>query len=131
MTAPIPIGPTLSQIGQIFVNVKDLDRAIVFYRDMLGMTFLFEAPPSMAFFDCGGTRLMLGVASAPEYDHPGSILYFKVDDIRGAYESLSARGAAFKGDPHLVARMPDHELWMAFFQDSEGNTLALMAEVRP
>ena len=121
---------SLSTIGQISMNARNIQRATAFYKDTLGLPYLFSAG-TMAFFDCAGTRLMLGVASAPEYDHPGSILYFKVDDIRGAYESLSARGAAFKGDPHLVARMPDHELWMAFFQDSEGNTLALMAEVRP
>ena len=69
MTNPIPIGPTLSRIGQIFVNVKDLGRAIAFYRDILGMTFLFQAPPAMAFFDCGGIRLMLGVADRPDLGH--------------------------------------------------------------
>ncbi|PYS44718.1 MAG: hypothetical protein DMF71_02455, partial [Acidobacteria bacterium] len=81
MSNPIPIGPTLSSIGQIFVNVKDLDRAIAFYRDTLGMKFLFQAPPNMAFFDCHGIRLMLGIADRPELDHPASIIYYKVDDI--------------------------------------------------
>ena len=70
MAVPIPIGPTLNQIGQIFVNVKDLDRAIAFYRDILGMTFLFEAPPNMAFFDCGGIRIMLGIADRPDLVTP-------------------------------------------------------------
>src|SRR5205823_8069259 len=81
VTVPIPIGPTLNQIGQIFVNVKDLDRAIAFYRDILGMTFLFQAPPNMAFFDCGGIRIMLGIPDRPDLDHPASIIYYKVDDI--------------------------------------------------
>ena len=129
MTTPIPIGPTLSQIGQIFVNVKDLDRAIAFYRDVLGMTFLFTAPPGMAFFDCGGIRIMLGVADRPELNHPASIIYYKVDDIEKVAEIFKARGVAFILDPHLVAPMPTYDLWLADFKDSEGNILALMSEV--
>ena len=129
MTAPIPIGPTLSQIGQIFVNVKDLDRAIAFYRDVLGMAFLFQAPPGMAFFDCGGVRIMLGVADRPELDHPASIIYYKVDDIQKVAEVFKARGVEFILDPHLVAPMPTYDLWLADFKDSEGNILALMSEV--
>src|SRR5258708_29789556 len=86
MVTPIPIGPSLSRIGQIFVNVHDLERAIAFYRDILGMTFLFQAPPAMAFFDCGGIRLMLGVADRPDLDHPASIIYYKLDDIERVYE---------------------------------------------
>ena len=129
MSAPIPIGPTLSQIGQIFVNVKDLDRAIEFYRDTLGMTFLFQAPPNMAFFDCGGIRIMLGIADNPEVDHPASIIYYKVDDIEKVYEILDARGVEFIVKPHLVAPMPAYDLWLADFKDSEGNILALMSEV--
>jgi methylmalonyl-CoA/ethylmalonyl-CoA epimerase len=119
----------LGPIGQISMNARDIARATSFYRDVLGLRYLFSAG-TMSFFDCAGTRLMLGVASAPEYDHPGSVLYFKVDDIRAAHRSLADRGAGFKTDPHLVAKMPDHELWMAFFSDTEGNTLALMAEKR-
>ena len=129
MTTPIPIGPTLSQIGQIFVNVKDLDRAIAFYRDTLGMTFLFQAPPNMAFFDCGGIRLMLGIADRPEIDHIASIIYYKVDDIEKFYEIFQARGVEFIIKPHLVAPMPTYDLWLADFRDSEGNILALMSEV--
>lgn len=129
MTNPIPIGPTLNQIGQIFVNVKDLDRAIDFYRDILGMTFLFQAPPNMAFFDCGGIRLMLGSADRPEIDHPASIIYYKVDDIERVYEVFNARGVEFIIKPHLVAPMPTYDLWLADFRDSEGNILALMSEV--
>jgi predicted enzyme related to lactoylglutathione lyase len=120
---------SLSTIGQIAMNARDIGRATAFYRDTLGLPLLFEAG-SMSFFDCQGVRLMLGVASAPEFDHPGSILYFKVDDIAASHEMLVGRGVSFRAAPHLVARMADHELWLAFFDDPEGNTLALMAEVR-
>src|SRR5262245_36545068 len=119
----------LGPIGQISMNARDIGRATAFYRDVLGLRYLFSAG-TMAFFDCGGVRLMVGVASSPEYDHAGSVLYFKVADIQAAYQSLTGRGVAFKGVPHLIAKMPDHELWMAFFADTEGNTLALMAELR-
>ena len=129
MTEPIPIGPTLSQIAQIFVNVKDLDRAIAFYRDMLGMRFLFTAPPGMAFFECGDIRIMLGRADRPEIDHPASIIYYKVNDIEKVYEVFNARGVEFIVKPHLVAPMPTYDLWLADFKDSEGNILALMSEV--
>jgi predicted enzyme related to lactoylglutathione lyase len=129
LTAPIPIGPTLSRIGQIFVNVKDLERAIAFYRDTLGMTFLFQAPPNMAFFDCGGIRIMLGIADRPELNHPASIIYYKVDDIEKVYEVFKARDVEFVIKPHLVAPMPDYDLLLADFRDSEGNLLALMSEV--
>lgn len=120
----------LSAIGQIAMNAHDIPRAVRFYRDTLGMRLLFEAPPKMAFFDCAGVRLMLSLPEEPQYDHPGSVLYYRVDDIDQAYATLSERGVAFIDRPHLVARMPDHELWMSFFKDSEGNTLALMAEKR-
>ena len=129
MSTPTPIGPRLSRIGQIFVNVHDLDRAIAFYRDVLGMTFLFQAPPNMAFFDCDGIRLMLGVADRPELDHPASIIYYKVADIERVYEIFKARGVEFVVKPHLVAPMPTYDLWLADFRDSEGNLLALMSEV--
>ena len=129
MSTPIPIGPSLSRIGQIFVNVKDFDRAIAFYRDVLGMKFLFQAPPNMAFFDCDGIRLMLGVADRPELNHPASIIYYKVDDIERVYEIFKARGVEFVVKPHLVAPMPTYDLWLADFRDSEGNLLALMSEV--
>jgi methylmalonyl-CoA/ethylmalonyl-CoA epimerase len=129
MTAPIPIGPTLNQIGQIFVNVKDLDRATAFYRDVLGMKYLFSAPPGMVFFDCGGIRIMLGRADRPEIDHIASIIYYKVDEIERVYETFKAAGVEFIVAPHLVAPMPTYDLWLADFRDSEGNILALMSEV--
>jgi catechol 2,3-dioxygenase-like lactoylglutathione lyase family enzyme len=117
----------LAQIGQIAINVKDVDRAVRFYRDTLGMRFLFQAG-TLAFFDCGGVRLMLSPAEKPEFDHPGSILYYRVADIEAAHGTLTARGVAFLDGPHLIHKAPDHDLWMAFFKDSEGNTLALMTE---
>jgi len=129
VSAPIPIGPTLKQIGQIFVNVKNLDRAIAFYRDTLGMTFLFQAPPNMAFFDCGGIRIMLGRADRPEIDAIASVIYYKVAEIEKVAEVFKARGVEFIVDPHLVAPMPTYDLWLADFRDSEGNILALMSEV--
>ncbi|MFN2577117.1 MAG: VOC family protein [Pyrinomonadaceae bacterium] len=129
MPVPIPIGPTLNQIGQIFVNVKNLERAIAFYRDILGMTFLFQAPPNMAFFDCGGVRIMLGIADRPDLDHPASIIYYKVDDIDRVYTTFRGRGVEFIVKPHLVAPMPTYDLWLADFKDSEGNFVALMSEV--
>ena len=125
-----PAGVQLSQIGQIAVNVHDVERATAFYRDVLGMRFLFEFPPKLAFFDCGGIRLMISLPEGQAFDHPGSILYYKVDDIQAAWREIKGRGAEFLGEPHLVAKMPDHELWMAFLKDTEGTTLALMSEVR-
>jgi catechol 2,3-dioxygenase-like lactoylglutathione lyase family enzyme len=128
MTALTPAG--LSRIGQVAMTVKDLDRAIRFYRDTLGLPFLFQAPPALAFFDCAGVRLLLDVPLDKEFDRPGSILYFAVDDIRQTHEMLVSRGVAFRREPHLVAKLPDREVWMAFFDDTEGNTLAIMAEPR-
>lgn len=123
-------GVRLSRIGQIAVNARDVERATAFYRDKLGMKLLFKAPPNLAFFECDGVRLMLSPPSEAEFDHPSSVLYFKVQDIQAAHTELSSRGVAFRDAPHLVARLPDHELWMTFFADSEGNVLALMSEVR-
>jgi catechol 2,3-dioxygenase-like lactoylglutathione lyase family enzyme len=122
---------SLDRIGQIAIMVKDLARATAFYRDVLGMRFLFEVPGRMAFFDCGGVRLLLEVPEDAAYANHASILYYRVADLAGAYRTLGGRGASFVGAPHLIARMPDHELWMAFLRDSEDNTLALMSEVRP
>jgi len=128
MTAPAAFG--LGAIGQIALRAHDLDRAVAFYRDTLGMRFLFTAPPGLAFFDCGGIRLMLSRPEQPELDHPGSVIYYKVPDIQHARDTLVGRGVAFESEPHLIARLPDHDLWMGFFRDSEGNPLALMSEVR-
>jgi len=116
----------LNQIGQIAVNVDKLDSAVDFYRDTLGMKFLFQVP-SMAFFDCDGVRLLLNEVEVWKY--PSSILYYKVEDIHATHEALVARGVTFTDDPHLVAKMSDHDLWMAFFKDPAGNILALMSEI--
>jgi catechol 2,3-dioxygenase-like lactoylglutathione lyase family enzyme len=124
----MPEGPGLSRIGQIAMRARDLDRAVAFYRDVLGLPFLFKAPPQLAFFDCGGVRLLLDVPADGEFDHPGSILYFGVENIHAAHRVLAARGVVFRKEPHLLARLADREVWMAFFDDTEGNTLALMAE---
>lgn len=117
----------LGRIGQIAVVVHDLERAVAFYRDALGMKFLFAAPPRLAFFDAGGTRLMLTGAAEPGFDHPGSILYFDVPDVRQAHATLGARGVPFVDQPHVVAPMPDGDLWMSFFRDPDGNTMAIMS----
>ena len=118
----------LSKIGQISVIVHDVQKATAFYRDILGMKFLFEFP-NLAFFDCGGVRLMLTLPEKPEFDRPTSIIYYKVDDIQSTFDVLSSRGVRFDGSPHLIARMQDHDLWMAFFRDVDNNLLALMSEV--
>lgn len=118
----------LNRIGQIALNVRDLTRAVNFYRDTLGMRHLFDAAPQMSFFDCGGVRLMLGIAAKPEFDHPASILYYQVADIEAAHRELTGKGVRFEDAPHLIARLPSHDLWMAFARDSEGNLFALMSE---
>jgi methylmalonyl-CoA/ethylmalonyl-CoA epimerase len=122
--------PTLSlaRIGQIAIVVKDVERATEFYRDALGMRFLF-AFPGLAFFDCDGVRLMLSRPEKKEFDHPSSILYFKVADIQGASQTLRERNVRFEDEPHIVARLTDHDLWMTFFRDLDDNVFGLMAEV--
>ena len=125
MTATEGIG----RIHQISMRARDVDRAVRFYRDALGLPFLFAAPPRLAFFDCGGVRLMLSTPE-PDFDHPGSILYFSVEDIRQAHETLATRGVTFRSQPHKIATLADREVWLADFEDSEGNVLALMSEPR-
>ena len=119
----------LERIGQIAVIARDVARATRFYRDVLGMRLLFEAPPGLAFFDCGGIRLMLSPPEGPDAAAASSILYYQVPDIHGAYDTLVARGVQFEGAPHVVAALGDRDLWMAFLRDSERNLLALMSEV--
>lgn len=118
----------IQNIGQISIVVKDVERATAFYRDVLGLKFLFNAP-SMAFFDCGGVRLMLGTASSPEYDHPSSILYFRVADIQAGYQRLVEKKVEIISAPRLIAPMADHDLWMTAFKDGEGNVHQLMSEM--
>ena len=126
--APAPIG--LSTIGQIALTVQDVERATAFYRDKLGVSFLFSAPPGMAFFDCGGIRLLLGAKESEDDPRRSSILYFRVADIRAAREELGERGVEFEREPEKVHETEAYELWLAFFHDGEGNTHALMSEVQ-
>jgi methylmalonyl-CoA/ethylmalonyl-CoA epimerase len=120
----------LSRIGQIGVRARDIERATAFYRDTLGMRHLFSVPGRLSFFDCDGVRLMLDVPEGgPEFDHPSSVIYFKVDDIHKAFETLEQRGVTIVGKPHLIAHMGAYDLWMGFFRDSEDNVLSLMSEV--
>jgi catechol 2,3-dioxygenase-like lactoylglutathione lyase family enzyme len=122
---PTPI----QDLGQIAINTHDIQRAVAFYRDALGLEYLFEAGP-LAFFRCGDVRIMLSVAENAEFDHPSSILYFRVDDIQAARSELAGRGVPFEDEPHLIAELEDHDLWMTFFRDPDRNYLALMSEVR-
>ncbi|HEV7745150.1 MAG TPA: VOC family protein [Pyrinomonadaceae bacterium] len=119
----------LSTIEQIAVNAHDIDRAVDFYRDKLGMKHLFSVPPNLAFFDCDGIRLMISLPAKLEFDHPSSIIYFNVANIQNAYETLSARGVQFEEPPTFVADMGTYDLWLAAFRDSENNLLALMGHV--
>ena len=124
-----PIDSGLSRIHQISMRVQDVDRAVAFYRDALGLPFLFAALPRLAFFDCGGVRLMLSTPE-PGFDHAGSIIYFAVEDIARVHETLASRGVTFRTAPHKIATLADREVWLADFNDTEGNTLALMSEPR-
>jgi predicted enzyme related to lactoylglutathione lyase len=128
-TSAASSGIGITQIGQIAINVHDTNRAVEFYRETLGLKFLFTAG-QLAFFDCGGVRLMLSPPERAEFDHPASILYFKVADIQAAHARLVDLKVKTEGEPHVVAKMPDHDLWLAAFRDSEGNMMAFMSEVR-
>ena len=121
------LDPRAIRIGQISINAKDLERATAFYRDRLGLQHLFTVP-KMAFFDCHGVRLMVGVAERPEFDHPSSILYFVVRNIEGTHAAMASEGVPFESAAHKVADLGDRDLWLAFFRDTEGNLLALMEE---
>lgn len=123
-------GPGIARLGQIQIRAHDVERAAEFYEKTLGLKLLFKAPPGLAFFDCGGVRLMLNRPEKPEVDHASSILYFAVPDIQAAHAAMKAKGVRFEDEPHLIARLPDHDLWMTFFRDSEDNLLALMSEVK-
>jgi methylmalonyl-CoA/ethylmalonyl-CoA epimerase len=118
----------VTAVGQIALTVSDVERSAAFFRDKVGLPFLFSAGPTLAFLSIGTVRLML---SAPEGAFtPGSstVLYLRVADIEAAHAAMQERGVAFIDEPHLVATMPDHELWMTFFRDPDGHTLGLMSE---
>ena len=122
-----PATPGIAQIGQIAIAVKDVPTAATFYRDVLGLPFLFEAS-GLVFFDCGGVRLMLSRPEQAEFDHPASIIYYKVVNIEESAAVLRTRGVTFEREPHVIAKMPSHDLWMAFLRDPDGNLLGLMSE---
>lgn len=110
------------------IPVDNFDRGVAFYRDVLGLPFLFAAPPQMAFFMCGAVRLLVGVLPAGEKAQRGSAIYFRVPDIRAVHAELDGKGAMFRAAPHVVHRTPQMELWLAEFTDPDGNQLALMEE---
>jgi methylmalonyl-CoA/ethylmalonyl-CoA epimerase len=127
MTTATPATQTFS-LGQIALTVRDVARSTAFYRDEVGLPFLFGAGPNLSFLDVGGVRLMLSSPEGAFVPGVSSVLYLKVDDIVAAYAAMSARGVTFVDAPHLVAPMPDHDLWMCFFRDPDGHTLGLMCE---
>src|SRR5436190_11008819 len=129
MNAPIPaLG--LSDIGQIAITVSDVAKATTFYRDVLGLKFLFAAGPNLAFLAAGAVRLMLTTPQGHGEVGKNSVLYFKVDDLPAAHAAVVSRGAVNERAPQLVAKMPDHELWIGFVRDPDGNLVGLMSEVR-
>jgi methylmalonyl-CoA/ethylmalonyl-CoA epimerase len=118
------------ELAQVTNVVHDIDRAVKFHRDTLGLPLLFQAPPSLAFFQLGSVRLMLSPAENPEQDHPGSVLYLRVKDIERVHRTLVGKGVTFIGEPHRVHEAADYDLWMAFFSDPDNNPMALMEEKR-
>jgi methylmalonyl-CoA/ethylmalonyl-CoA epimerase len=118
----------ITRLGQIAIPVHNVERATAFYRDVLGLRYLFSAG-QLSFFDCGGIRIMLDRPENKEFDHPSSILYFSVPDIQAAHQRLLDAGVAIVAPPKIIAAMPDHDLWMSFFHDTEGNVMSLMSEV--
>jgi methylmalonyl-CoA/ethylmalonyl-CoA epimerase len=120
----------LNELGQIALTATDVEKSVAFYRDVLGLKHLFSAPPGLAFFAMGNVRLMLARPEKPDAERFGCALYFKVSDIQKARAALGNRGLIFEVEPHRVAKMPDHELWMAFFRDPDRNLLGLMCEQR-
>ena len=128
MSSPTP--PGLSEIGQIAITVGDVAQATAFYRDVLGLKFLFSAGPNLAFLAAGGVRIMLSTPQGAGEVGKNSILFFKVTDITAAYAAIVARGAKSESEPHFLVKMPDHELWLAAVRDPEGNVVELMEEKR-
>jgi methylmalonyl-CoA/ethylmalonyl-CoA epimerase len=131
MTTPSENQPMIQKIGQIAVPVTDLQRAVEFYRDTLGLPFLFQTPPGLAFFSCGEVRLLLDAAVEPTAERYSSLIYFQVEKIYTACKTIESRGVVLEQPPHLIASMDTHDLWMAFFRDPDGNLLGLMCELPP
>ena len=121
-------GSEITGLRQVALTVSEVTRAVDFYRDAVGLKFLFSAGPNLAFLDIGGVRLMLSAPEAGFEPGSSSVLYFKVADIDAAYAEMSARGVSFSDAPHFLAPMPDHDLWLCAFRDPDGNPMALMCE---
>ncbi len=119
----------ISGIGQVSISVADVDRAVSFYRDTLGIDFLFQVPgnPGMAFFDCGGTRLYIVQPENPQ-DASTSVIYFRVESVHEAVQELKSRGVAFESEPRIIHQTDSYVLWMAFFRDPDGNLMSVMSE---
>lgn len=126
---PMSVSP-VQCIRQIALTTKNVPALAAFYRDIVGLKHLFDAGPNLSFFEIGGVRLMLTLPSAPELDHPPSLIYYLVADIESVHAAIKARGAREERPPGLTAQMPDHELWTSFFRDPDGHLLALMEEKR-
>jgi methylmalonyl-CoA/ethylmalonyl-CoA epimerase len=120
-----------AKVGQLLIPVDDFEKRVAFYRDVLGLPFLFDAPPQMAFFDCGGVRLLVGVTPPAQKPQRGSAIYFQVPDIHAVFQYLKHNGVRFVTEPRVVNRTPKSELWLAQFTDPDANQLALMSEVAP
>lgn len=118
----------IQKIGQIGIPVTDLERAIPFYQEQLGLPILFNTD-TMAFFDCNGVRLLLSIPENEQFAHPSSVIYFQVERIKDKYRELLAKGVSFLDEPHIVAKIGQTETWMTFFKDTEDNTLAFISEV--
>ncbi len=118
-------------LGQIAITVSDVAKATAFYRDVLGLRFLFAAGPNLAFLAAGSVRLMLTTPQGHGEVGKNSTLYFKVDDLPAVHAAIVARGAKSERSPQLTAKLPDHDLWMAFLRDPDDNLVGLMSEVRP
>lgn len=118
-------------VGQLLIPVENLESAIGYYRDVLGLEYLFSAPPQMSFFQAGSVRLLVGVPEAGQARERGSAVYFKVPDIHAVYATLKERGVAFPSEPKLIHKTPASELWLVEFRDPDGNQLALMSETAP
>jgi methylmalonyl-CoA/ethylmalonyl-CoA epimerase len=125
---PITATDAPTALGQVALTVSDVERSTTFYRDQVGLRFLFSAGPTLAFLDLGGVRLMLSRPEGEFTPGGGTVLYIKVPDITAAYDAMRARGVEFLDEPHLIAPMPDHDLWMTFFHDPDRHTLGLMCE---
>jgi methylmalonyl-CoA/ethylmalonyl-CoA epimerase len=121
--------PGIAGFAQVALNVRDLERSVEFYRDVLGLTFLFSAPPSLAFLQCGPTRIMLSGSPDAKPPSGGPILYYAVSDIRGAFEAITAKGAPVKEAPKAIANVGGREVWLGFTEDPDGHPVGLMSEV--